>query len=272
MSKLTRAVRSLATRWGARRVEDPGNSGLDPARQRKVARKRYIVAAAARRDADRAAIRQFEPDILRAFDLINDHSQKNMDDAINRAADILRWLDRRKPRAIHELGSGRSSVVYAVWASRNGARHTAFEESAAWQSLTMRAIEIAGGKGEVILTPVERTNTAASYFRAIPQDADFIYVDGPSGGRTDFATPDGRAISMDIVEHVRGGALPGTIMFDGRETAFRALLSLQEARHYAVSPQYHLAGELRGDPDALNRHTVMSLIPPNIPSANPAMD
>jgi predicted O-methyltransferase YrrM len=151
-----------------------------------------------------------------------------------RGLDIILQLRRHAPRSICELGSGASTGVFASYVERHRGRHVAFEHDERWRQVTLQALKASGldhGDLEVIQSDARATARGVGYTAPIPDDVDFVYVDGPPAkdetGR--------RFACVDILEALDRGARPGTIMVDGREQTVSALLM-----HPAVQGEYEV--------------------------------
>lgn len=149
-----------------------------------------------------------------------------------RGADIIRQLRRCAPRYICELGSGSSTGVFASYVERHDAQAVAFEHDSNWREVTLEALRLSGldtGRLKVTRVDTRVDERGVGYASPVPDDADFVYVDGPpskdDGGRN-FAC-------VDVLEALERGARPGTIMVDGRKPTVAAL-----REHPVVQTEY----------------------------------
>jgi hypothetical protein len=171
-------------------------------------------------------------------------------------ADLLEWLNQTRPQSIFELGSGLSSLILASWAKKHAAEYLAFEEDAKWCSLVRRAVDIAGGRGEIRIIPaVDVADQGRKFGSPLPGGIDLIYLDGPSGLKPRrFNTQDGNAIFFDVPHYLEKGQRPTTIIVDGRSSTVRYISGMHAASMYRRT----LAGiflQAEHGPQGLSRHT-----------------
>ena len=221
-----------------------GKASFDK-RLRREMKRRLAAHVAARAEHDREVVTDFDPRLIEAFAEFERTSGTHTRDVLYRAADIVDWLCRICPTSIHELGSGRSSLVFSLWAKRHGIPYMAFEQGADWVSMTSAAIESLGGAGRIVHTQTRRLGERGIRFSAdIPDDADFIYVDGPIGSPVNF----------DVSDHLGRGCRPRTILVDGRTQTCEHLASLPEAMNYDVQFQFKVLPQCVNQTE-IRRHT-----------------
>jgi hypothetical protein len=207
-------------------------------------KQRLAAHIAERAERDRQVVSDFDPRLIEAFAEFERTSGTHTRDVLYRAADIIDWLSRVCPTSIHELGSGRSSLVFSLWAKRQGIPYVAFEQGADWVAMTSAAIESLGGAGRIVHTETRRIREIGTRFSAnIPDDADFIYVDGPIG-----------TVNFDVSDHLGRGCRPRTILVDGRTLTCEYLASLPAATDYDVQFQFKALPQCV-DQTEIRRHT-----------------
>ena len=239
----------------AKKDERRKRKAVEPERALKRELKEKLAThIAARHENDLAAVIALEPRIIDAFRFVSTKSQSASRDPIYRAADLIEWLDRLRPSSIHELGTGRSSIVFSVWAAKHGIPYTAFEQAEHWKDIVLEAVQLAGGCGGILHIPMKRIGDSGAMFDCELPDANLLYVDGPSGEDRTYATHDGRCINMDVSLHLSKGHRPRAILIDGRQNTCNHLLTLPEASEYEISAQYHPRAEYR-DESEIRRHT-----------------
>ena len=228
---------------------------VDPEKALKRELKEKLAThVAARHKNDLAAVMALEPRIIDAFNFISSESQSASRDPVYRAADLIEWLNRLRPSSIHELGTGRSSIVFGVWAAKHGIPYTAFEQAEDWKAIVSEAVQFAGGCGRILHIPMKRIGDSGAIFDYELPDANLLYVDGPSGVDRTYATHDGRCINMDVPLHLSKGHRPQAILIDGRQNTCNHLLTLPEASKYEIFAQYHPRAEYRYESE-IRRHT-----------------
>ena len=103
------------------------------------------------------------------------------------AVELIRYLERRKPRRILEIGSGLSTVVLGAYAVHHGASVVTLEHSWKYYERTQRALARFGMDEQVRLklAPL-RSRRFEGYGRRAPwydtrlkEKFDFVFVDGP---------------------------------------------------------------------------------------------
>lgn len=149
-----------------------------------------------------------------------------------RGADIIVQLRRHSPRNIWELGSGSSTGVFASYASTRGARSVTVEHSDQWRNVTLAALERAGlatDAAEVVLAPTRLDERGVGYAIDVPDDVDFVYVDGPpTKDKSGRVHP-----CIDVLDALDRGARPRVILVDGRDPTLAALRG-----HSVVAAEY----------------------------------
>lgn len=144
---------------------------------------------------------------------------------------LIRLLEQRKPHCIIEFGAGTNSTpCFAAYAKRNGAKFISFEAVPEWKHRAT-AEAAAFGSVEMHLANIEPSETGVRYVADIPEDADFIFVDGP--------TKAGHVPTMNVPLLLRSGLRPRTVVVDGRHPTIDAIL--QEAAPYDLAPDFHYA-------------------------------
>jgi len=155
-------------------------------------------------------------------------------------------LEKRKPKAILELGSGTTTAVFANYVrSHPDATLTVIDESAHWLENARRIAKIEASEQFSLLTATsERTRrdswVSYEYQWRSDEEFDFIIVDGPTLHK------EKTAINGNILDHL--GYRPETIVVDGRGTTamlldkiltgYRSELSEVIAKHYYPGYRY----------------------------------
>jgi len=243
------------------------NRILAARRRRKIVGLRdakILAHIGARWDADREIIRLFDPQCLEQIAFLDDRMPDTARaDTMWRLADIILWLNARKPEFIVETGSGRSSIIFASYAARHGFTHVALEESYFWKQLVEDAIRPFAGTSMIRLTTVGDVSHIGMRYRSpIDESADFLYVDGPAYiGSSRFLTYKQKAVCLDAPHHLEVGHRPRTILLDGRLNTFLFLTSMQATSEYEVESGYQHDVDIdwSNEPDFLARHASFTL-------------
>ena len=176
--------------------------------------------------------------------------------------DLWRLLDREKPRSIAELGSGTTSAVFALWASRNGAKYFAYEHHPGWADIAQQCLEEADLVSErapirVVPTRVAEGETATGFTQPIPLDVDFVYVDGPP-----CVLESGRKVANDdVIRLFEAGGRPRTIVVDGRFETVDLILQhpVGQTYDFRASHEYGIHKGLWRDTLRGREHSVFQL-------------
>ena len=158
------------------------------------------------------------PGILDGLDEFYAKSDSSKADYLQRLAEIISILEQHKPTNIAEMGSGRSSLVFAAWAKKQGIGYTAFEQSDHWLQLANAITSCITEKTHVIKQEiVEIPNFGGRYKNDIDPNCDFIYVDGPTIlVKNNQTTHTRKSCYTDTADFLRRGGQPKVIVVEGR--------------------------------------------------------
>jgi hypothetical protein len=166
--------------------------------------------------AFRKELELYNAAILPAFDRIAE-ATGTKGFHVAKARDILKWLERVKPKHICELGSGRTTLVFAAYAAKNGASLTVFEQDARWGSLVKPLAQQILPELDYRLVPVARRPLGGRFEDDVPRATDFLYVDAPYVPKADgFPTKTGKPAYYDAADFLKIGGRPAIILIDGR--------------------------------------------------------
>lgn len=204
----------------------------------------------------------FEPKIIEGLDNFYTETQTRKTDYPLRLTEILDTLQKVQPKSIYEMGSGRSSMVFASWARQHNIQYIAFEQLDFWKELTNKILAPISPKEYLVLSGLtEIKNFGGRYKEDISLDADFIYVDGPTiAVENNTTTYLKKNCYTDVAEYLRKGGRPKAIMVEGRSET--ADLILSEAHKLGLKfkflPGFHWAIQRNLYKDALaaRHHTV----------------
>lgn len=157
------------------------------------------------------------PELDVAYAAFARHGQISSGRQPQKGRDLWRLLAATHPKSIVELGSGTTSAVFSLWASRNNARYVAYEHHEGWAQVAQRCLREAGLAGEdaavrVVPSRVASGGESTGFTQPVPEDVEFVYVDGPP-----CVLRSGRKVpNDDIVRLLDAGGRPRTIVVDGR--------------------------------------------------------
>ncbi|MGE0734870.1 MAG: hypothetical protein AB7P50_08970 [Alphaproteobacteria bacterium] len=209
---------------------------------RFLAEKLYMRLIARRAGRIRSQLYQTTPSLEAGWQAIIAHGGRKDDFQVCRVAELVDLLDRVQPRRITELGSGLSTVVFASFAQRTGAVHTSYEENASWAEVTKSGLIAANLPTDCVqVVPAGIKPGGVGYGKPIPDETDFVYIDGPS------IKIEGRKVpNVDVAEFCRSGGRPRFIVIDGRVQTVDFLHAALPKFRVRFSSQYALkTGRLR---------------------------
>lgn len=187
----------------------------------------------------------FEPGIDDGLEKFYEKTGKKKADYFLRLTEILDTLKATKPHCIYEMGSGRSSMIFASWAKKNNIAYTAFEQLDFWLELTNEILApISNEKHLKASELIEIEGFGGRYKEDIPLDADFIYVDGPTisveNNTTTFLK---KSCYTDTADYIRRGGKPKVIMVEGRTESVDLIIAEAEKADlkYKFLPGFHWA-------------------------------
>lgn len=152
---------------------------------------------------------------------------------------LWRLLDRAMPNNIVELGSGTTSAVFALWASRHGARYVAYEHHPGWADTAQQCLREAGlvtdgAPVRVVSRRVAEGEASTGFTQLVPVDADLVYVDGPP-----CVLESGRKVpNDDVIRLFDAGGRPRTIVVDGRFETVDMIRNHPVGRTYGFWPSH----------------------------------
>jgi hypothetical protein len=188
--------------------------------------------------AAQKATSQNEPELLVAYAAFERAQQSGSPRQPFKGWDLWKILHAVEPQSIVELGSGTTSAVFALWSQRTGVPYTAFEHYEWWAKVTIQCLTEAGlapaaGRGVVCIpTKIKPDQSSVGFEQPLPQDADFLYIDGPpcvlEGGR--------KVPNDDATRLLDQGNLPKAIVVDGRVETVDLLLKHPAIAQYSFFP------------------------------------
>jgi hypothetical protein len=149
---------------------------------------------------------------------------------------LHKLLSEFKPDSILEFGSGSTTGIFAVYAQKFSAHVRTVEDNPLWMENTRRALGDLAERVDFVLSPAigELGNPNRSFYRYTPAEVfDLVYVDGPP--LVTNVQSDGSAINWNIVEMIRQGFGPRTIVIDMRLSTAEYI-----AKHFPSDYEAHL--------------------------------
>lgn len=153
-----------------------------------------------------------------------------------RELDLLKVLDRVRPKRIVELGSGCSSAIFAAWVrGAEGASLVSYDHSQRWADLTAQALEGVGflpsSRIELRVIPMRESDRGSAYDMTLESGIDLLYVDGPP-----VLKRNGLTANQDAIKHLDQGGRPRAIMVDMRIVTVDALRIHPATAEYSFMP------------------------------------
>lgn len=198
------------------------------------------VAGLRRRGEKRIAISSTTketPELLKAYEAFARNSQSGSPRQPFKGWELWNLLEKYKPKHIAEMGSGTTSAVFALWAEKNRATYVCYEHHAEWAKITescLRDTDLIKGDSpvKVIPTRVSDDKKANGFIESVPEDADFIYVDGPP-----CKLEDGTKVpNDDVIRLFDHGGKPRTIVVDGRLETVDIIREHELGKKYIFTP------------------------------------
>jgi hypothetical protein len=178
------------------------------------------------------------PRLLKAYEVISQGGGHGASHQPFKGYDLQRILDRQQPRYIVELGSGTTTAVFSDYVRRTQAKLVTFEHDAQWAQITQLGLAAAGfgdnSPVRIVGTYEGDLKRGSGYVEPIPNEADFIYVDGPP-----TLVQDGcKQPNLDVVKLFDRGARPRCIVVDGRTETVDLILQHPSAASYNVEFEF----------------------------------
>lgn len=163
---------------------------------------------------------------------------------------------------IAEMGSGTTSGVFALWSEKHGAKYICYQHHPEWAKITescLRGTGLVKGESPVRVIPSRASGDqlAIGFVETIPEDADFIYIDGPPCKlENGIQVPED-----DMVRLLDNGHRPKTIVVDSRLEAFDLIRKREVGKTYDFTPSlvYCLRRGRYLDAITASEHAVLSL-------------
>jgi hypothetical protein len=179
--------------------------------------------------ARRPELESFSPGILTAFDEIARVTGKT-GPYVAKCWELLCLLRKHRPQFILELGSGRTTLLFAAYAKKHAVPYVAYEQDPRWLELINDLSHRLHRSRPVELAEVETAPQGGRYRRPIPERADFVYVDAPYVAGRSFPTFTGKPAYMDVPLSLAAGHKPKVIVVDGRTDTVDEILKFRAYR------------------------------------------
>lgn len=203
----------------------------------RIVRKSHHLAYGARRRRFIAKIQSRIPEYPQVLDTLTGGGASGIKRYPWRELDILKVLDRVRPKRIVELGSGASTAVFAHFVRETpGASLLSYDHSESWAELTRQALQGAGFLPnpciEFRVASMRESDGGSSYDMTLETGIDLLYVDGPP-----VLLENGQATAnQDAIEHLDEGGRPGVIMIDKRLATVDAIRTHPASNDYSFTP------------------------------------
>ena len=173
---------------------------------------------------------------------INRVNQSDAPDLIYRCKDIEKIIKKNKPIEVIEIGSGRSTLAFALLSKKYSFQHIAFEQSQEWVKLINKYIQnmkILNSK--VTFAPIIQVENGG-YLKHDIKECDLIYIDGPTVvKKKDLGTFSGKPEYYDIINYFNENIFPKVIMIEGRNDTVEMIRKSKYAKLYKFYPEYSIS-------------------------------
>jgi hypothetical protein len=146
---------------------------------------------------------------------------------LRRMRDIRLLLWRHRPRHIVELGAGFSTLIFADWCRKEGAKLTSIEQNESWARHVAATIG-ATDNIAILVREARIDGRTRTYVWEMPSDADFVYVDGPGNAGRDTI----KRACGDMVRAFDSEIFPRVIVVERRTPTIDLLLSHPASTRY----------------------------------------
>lgn len=141
-----------------------------------------------------------------------------------------------KPNTIIELGSGTTSVIFALYSKLYKKKFIAFESFEKWRDVTIECLAGISTDELILFNPSENSldNVAVHFKNPIPNDVEFLYIDGPP-----CILPNGSKVpNDDIIIAFKNNIFPKFIVIDGRHETVDLILKHNFFTYYKFYPSF----------------------------------
>lgn len=189
--------------------------------------RRLMLLKGRHKDKAGQCLHHFHPEIATKLEFFDQKAGKSKSNYEQRLCEILQALQDIRPARICEMGSGRSSLIFSVWAERQAIEYTAYEQLEFWADVSNQATQAFSSKKHVEFCEIQDVERlGARFVKDIPPDTDFIYVDGPTLSECKgCVTYSGKAAFTDVPDFIRRGGKPKLIMVEGRTATVDLILA-----------------------------------------------
>lgn len=169
-----------------------------------------------------------------------------------RIAELLELLSESQPTTIAEAGSGLSTIVFADYCARTGAKLASLEEHPAWLAITRSALNAAGLESNIVKHSDVLYEKEGNRFATPLPRMEFLYIDGPT------TSQNGRKVAnTDAALLIKSGHKPKMIAVDGRIGAVDTIRSAAPEYRFSPGTIYELKNRRTGIPYRI--HSVFRL-------------
>jgi hypothetical protein len=150
--------------------------------------------------------------------------------------DLWNLLLKFKPNNIVELGSGTTSVIFALYSKLYNKKFIAFESFEKWRDVTIECVADISSDDIIIYNPSQNSKdmSATHFTKPIPNDVEFLYIDGPP-----CLLPNGKKVpNDDIIIAFENKIFPNYIVIDGRHETVDLILNHKFSSQYNFYPSF----------------------------------
>jgi hypothetical protein len=164
------------------------------------------------------------PEISKSYQQFKEFGQISSNRQPIKGYDLWKLLNKYSPKNIVELGSGTTSAIFALYSKTNNSNYIAFESHLNWLNVTQNSIsKISLHQNDIqfVKTEINEIGTATHFCKIIPNNVDFLYIDGPP-----CTLDNGKKVpNDDIIIAFANNILPKYIVIDGRHETVELILN-----------------------------------------------
>ena len=175
------------------------------------------------------------PDISFSYKHFKEFGQISSNRQPIKGYDLWKLLNKFSPKYIVELGSGTTSAIFALFSKLKNSNYVAYESYQNWLEVTQKSISNISLKQNYILfipSQINETGTSTHFTKSIPNNVDFLYIDGPP-----CTLNNGKKVpNDDIIIAFSNNIIPKYIVIDGRHETIELILKHKYSKLYNFYP------------------------------------
>lgn len=159
-------------------------------------------------------------------------------DLFYRCIDILKIFKKFKIKKVAEIGSGRSSIAFALLSKIYEFKHVAYEQDTKWVEVVNKYISKLDSNASVIFAQLISIENGGFLEHEI-NNCDLLYIDGPTVKKSaKHHTSFGKPEYYDAINYFKSGIFPKIIMIEGRFDTVELVKNSEYSKLYNFYPEY----------------------------------